>query len=305
MHCIKFSGVIEEIAQRYPNIDIAEFLQDKLQLPPFKAEELASRIEKQYFKDDQSEAEKKAPILLLERSGDTASAAAYSVDCLSDMEFEGFIRWLLEQLGYEIQSTLPAAGLGVEFVASKDAKTVVVAVKCPKTCEVSDLIVSIAKEAQDANGCDKAVVIATAHFSPQATEAARKAGVELLDIDVICERIVEVTQKPDTELQSRFPEFRGSLLQCLIALPQTKEFLIESKAGEKFDLYLPGVKHPLLTFQAQSGAVIQCVFRIKYNEPVSETEGEALISSDKNGRFGPDDEEAYILITQYLEQFLE
>ena len=42
-----FNGVIKEILEQYPNIDLAEYLADNLQLPMEKAEVLASRIEKQ------------------------------------------------------------------------------------------------------------------------------------------------------------------------------------------------------------------------------------------------------------------
>ena len=43
---LKLNGVIEEIKKRYPNMDISEFLHEKLQLPDYKADELATRIEK-------------------------------------------------------------------------------------------------------------------------------------------------------------------------------------------------------------------------------------------------------------------
>jgi hypothetical protein len=61
-----------------------------------------------------------------------------------------------------------------------------------------------------------------------------------------------------------------------------------------------------MTFQARGEDVIQCIYRIKYNEPVGELGGEALIKSDRNNdRLGPDGIEAYALIIQYLEQFVE
>ncbi len=78
------------------------------------------------------------------------------------------------------------------------------------------------------------------------------------------------------------------------------------RADGKYDLHLPGIKFPLITFQARDEDVIQCIYRIKYNEPVGELGGEALIKSDRNNdRFGPDGIEAYTLIIKYLEQFVE
>ena len=95
-------------------------------------------------------------------------------------------------------------------------------------------------------------------------------------------------------------------MQSLLRLEETKDFIIEPKADGKYDLHLPGVKYPLLTFQAIDGEVVRCVFRIKYNEPVGEFDGEALISVDRNNeRIGPDGAEAYASIIKYLEQFVE
>ena len=108
------------------------------------------------------------------------------------------------------------------------------------------------------------------------------------------------------EEQTCFPPFKGSLLQSLLRLEETKDFIIESKVEGKYELNLPGVKYPLLTFQTHDNEIARCVFRIKYNEPVGEFDGEAIINTDRNNcRFGPNGEEAYVLIIKYLEQFVE
>ena len=71
-------------------------------------------------------------------------------------------------------------------------------------------------------------------------------------------------------------------------------------------MFLSGVKYPLLTFQAESGRIIGCILRIRFNEPVGEAEGTALISSALSGNeVNPDDVSAYGLIIQYLEGFFE
>jgi len=137
---------------------------------------------------------------------------------------------------------------------------------------------------------------------------AQKLNVELWDTDALAKKITAVMEKPDVDAQPHFPRFNGSLLQSLLKLGETKTFIVEHRNGGKYDLHVPGVKFPLLTFQAipDADTVVRCIFRIKYNEPVSEADGEALISSDRNSnRVGPDDKEAYELIIQYLEQFLE
>ena len=48
MRYLKFNGVLEEVLERYPEIDLVGYLQQKLEIPEFKAKELAARIEKDY-----------------------------------------------------------------------------------------------------------------------------------------------------------------------------------------------------------------------------------------------------------------
>lgn len=101
-------------------------------------------------------------------------------------------------------------------------------------------------------------------------------------------KITEVRKKTELEEQTCFPQYKGSLLHSLLRLEETRDFIIESKADGKYDLHLPGVKYPLLTFQSDGDDIVRCVFRIKYNEPVGEFDGEALVSTDRNNdRFGP------------------
>ena len=88
-------------------------------------------------------------------------------------------------------------------------------------------------------------------------------------------------------------------------MEETKDFIIERRANGKYDLHLPGVKFPLLSFQARLNSVVRCVYRIKNNVPVGEFDGLALIKSDRNNRYGPDGERAYALIIKYLEEFIE
>jgi hypothetical protein len=134
---------------------------------------------------------------------------------------------------------------------------------------------------------------------------AKKSSVELWDSAVLDGKIVEARKNADLTVQSCFPPFKESLMESLFGLEDTKDFIVDPKADGKYDLHLLGVKYPLLTFQVQSGEVTRCVYRIKNNEPVGESEGAVLIKSDRSNRFGPDDVRAYALIVEYLEQFLE
>ena len=154
-------------------------------------------------------------------------------------------------------------------------------------------------------GCESAIVLSTSHFTEQAIVDAQRLGVELWDSDTLDRKIAEARKNACQEEHYCFPPYQGSLLQSLLALGKAKDFILEARADGKYDLFLPGVKYPLLTFQADSGRVIGCILRIRYNEPVGEAEGTALISSGLGGKVNPDDVSAYGLIIQYLEGFLE
>ncbi len=309
MDNLKFNGVLEEIRNQHPNIDIAQFLQEKLQLPDYKAEELATRIKKEYFQKTTKKIEQKTVRAILQKTDNPeapAKTSAYSVDCLSEKEFEFFIKWLFEELGYEIHLEKNPTRLGVDLVAIKDGETFAVqARRIPKTCVVSEAFVLISYEAKRIYGCQKSIVLVTGYFTQQAIADVQKSNVELWDREIIESKINEVRRKATLRKQPRFPQYNGSLLQSLLKFEETENFIIEPKTGGKFDLHLSDIKFPLLTFQIQADKVIRCVYRIKNNNPVGEHEGTTLITRDQeNNRVGPNEIQAYALIIQYLEEFL-
>jgi hypothetical protein len=310
MRYLKLNGILGEIVDRYPNIDVVEFLQNNLQIPVNKAEDLAARIEKQFCQKRIGKPEQnqdKANPEKLNECKMSSRISAYSVDCLSEKEFERFIKWLLEELGYEMYPGKCSSDLGVNFkVVRGDEKSEILSIRPPKNNKTPNSIVLKTEEAARTNGCQRSKVITSSYFSQQAIIDAQKLNVELWDRDTIATKIDEARNNAELEQHSCFPPYRVSLLQSLLRLEETKDFIIEPKADEKFDLHLPGVKYPLLTFQAQNEEVIRCVFRIKYNEPVGEFDGEALIRTERNNdRYGPDGNQAYDLIIKYLEQFME
>ncbi len=307
MQPTNIKGILKEIKEQYPNIDIPEYLVDNLQLPMDKAEVLAARIQKQICGKAQDNKEQKT-LRMFEKSAQTEpqKSDCYPVDCLSEKEFVYFTWWLLGELGFESQPEKFATNIfGVDGVANKDGEKVAIkAIRCPRTHKVTEASVLFAQEMK--GECQKALLITTGYFTEQAKIDAEELGFELWDIDTLSQKIVEVKERVDLEVQACFPKYKGSLLGSLLSLGETKNFLVESKAEGKYEVHLPGVKYPLLTFQTQNGEVLRCVFRIKYNEPVGENDGEALISTNEaHSRVGPDDEQAYGLIMQYLEQFLE
>ena len=241
MRYLKLNGVVEEIIKRYPNIDIAEFLQEKLQIPDFKAEGLAARIEKEYCQKVSKSVQYCAG-QFLEKSAELSKTSVYSVDSLSDREFERFTKWLLEELGYEIHPEKYSIDSGVYLVATKDDKKLAILTKkTSRNSKVSNSVILKSQEATSTYGCTGSIVLTTSYFTQQAIVDAQKFGVELWDRDTIDAKITEVRKKAELEEQTCFPTYKGSLLQSLLRLEETKDFIIESKADGKYDLHLcPG-----------------------------------------------------------------
>jgi len=308
MHRLKFNGILQEIKEQYPNIDIMQFLQEKLGLPDYKAEELAARIEKTCLQKT-NKIEKKSPRTILERISKQEFAPkpnAYSLDCLSEKEFGFFIIWLLDALGFEVHPEKHPTRSGFDLVATKDNETIAIQARnYPKTYDVSDSIVLISQEAKRIYECKRSIVLVTAYFTHQAKHDAQRLNVEFWDKDIIASKIDEVRKKANLKVQPKFPQYKGSLLQSLLKFEETADFMIEPRSGGRYDLHLAGVKFPLLTFQADGEEVFRCVYRINDDKPVREHEGINLISRDKDNKIiGPNEIQAYKLIIQYLEQFL-
>jgi HJR/Mrr/RecB family endonuclease len=299
------NGILKEVVEKYPEIDLPAYLADNLQLPLDKAELLARRIEKQITQKSKSKAQTK--IQLFKKSNEeSAQTIVYSVGCLSEKEFEYFIKWLLGELGYETKTEdYGTTQFGVDGVVFKAGmKIFVQAIRCPRAYQITEAIVKITQELR--GDCPQTLVIATSMFTELAIVEAKKAGIELWNIETINQKIAEAKKRLDSEVQVNFPKYRGTLLKSLLALDETKNFLIEAKPEGKYYVHLPGVKYPLLTFQAPHGVVTHCICRIKYYEPVTEIEGETIIDTDEaNRRIGPDGEKAFEAVIEYLEQFLE
>jgi hypothetical protein len=278
-------------------------LADKLQIPPDKAEELANRIKKTHSQTGKKPAiktyvEKLPPPL--------PNTGTYRVECLTTKEFGLFMQWLFETLEYEVQSRW-LTNNGVDLIVSKNKeKTAVIARNYPPNYTLTDAIVLSAKQTQTIHVCNHTIILATTCFTKQAIAQAQKCGTELWNNTDLDAKIKEAKTKiAQANQQTSFPDYQGSLLLSLLALADIKMFLIEPKTEKKYDLLLPGVKYPLLTFETCNDRIIRCVFRIKYNEPVSENDGEQLIGTDKPNNPQEPDIDAYESIIQYLSPFLE
>jgi len=306
MHNLKL-GIIQKIIEN-PNINLVELIQDELDLPFDKAEVLAERIEKQHLQTINNIEQKRLQIVIEKPANPKHQnpKSLYALESLSNKEFETFTKWLLQELAYNICPENFPALMGVDYVATKDGfKTVILARKYPVNCVVTEAAVLMAQEAKQNYKCDEVIILVTVEFSERAKLMAKKWGVELWDAKRLEGKILEVKQQSELEVQYVFPQYRGTLVDSLFSLVEFKKFLIEQRGGKKYDLFFLGVKFPLLTFQVENNVVVKLVYRVRYNEPVGENEGEALISCDKSGsRYGPADVEAYLQVTEYLEQFL-
>jgi hypothetical protein len=304
MRQLRFNGVLADITTKHPNLDLTDFLEDNLQLPRFKAEVLAARIEKQCFHQP-VDAPPPDLRMLVEKpvKPEPPQPCTYAVETLSEKEFVHFMKWLLTEMDYTVMEQ-ESVGLGIIFVVEKDGeKTAVLALKCSPTYRVTSVAVLVANEAMHNHGCHRGLVAATSDFSEQAWTDAEKAAVELWDRGALDSKIAHVIKKPAVA-QSSLPPYQGSLLESLLRLDENKDFIIEPRLGGKYDLFLPGVKYPLLTFAEQGGVVVRCVFRIRNGEPVGEFEGEVLVGCEGDVRVGPDGVEAYGLVLEYLAWFL-
>jgi len=306
----KFNGVIKKIVEQQP-ADIIEVLQEKLQIPLDKAEDLANRINIKFCV--KNETTKNGIIKrLIEKQTDSdevknkigpyTSAICY----LSNEEFVRIIVWIFEEFGYEVQPEGYKTDAGFQFIIRKENEKIAVqARKYSTDYKLTETIVDLSENTRFTYECNRSIVIATTFFTSQAIDYAEKLGVELWNLDVIAKKIETIKRKAEAYAENSFSKYEGSLKQSLMKLAETKDFIIEPRSNETYDLYLFGVKYPLLTFQVQSGVVTKCVYRIRYNEPVGENEGEVLIQGDDNNRVNLKDAEAYKLIIEYLEQFIE
>jgi HJR/Mrr/RecB family endonuclease len=303
MQNAKFNGLIAEVLEQYPNVDVDAFVEEKLHIPKFAAKELAERIERQYCTQF-------VPIQKISSADKPAqpeqSHDVYAVEVLSAKEFERFLKWLLGELGFEVHPAKYDVNSGFDLVVSKNGEKMVIQAKhYPKGTKLSNAVILKAKTAMAVYGCKRSIIVTTSDFSQQALETAKKLNIDLWNKSTLGAKIEEAKTAANDDLMSCFPKYKGSLLKSLISLEDTKDFILERKANGKYDVHLPGIKFPVLSFQARYEDVIRCVFRIKNNEPIDENDGSALIRSDRNERYGPDGERAYALILKYLEQFIE
>jgi restriction system protein len=312
MEVVRFNGLLGEILDGYDSIDLVKFLGQRLNIPEYKARALAERIEGNFNLKMTYEVRER--ILELKPKDDEAKEDAgptriniYALDNLSGREFEYFLKWFFEEMDYSVELTKITADSGVDLVVTKDNEKIAVQAKrYRRNIKISNNVILKTHGGKDIYGCRKSMVVATSYFTQQAIKDAKKLNIELWDRDTLSAKIDEINEKV-RELQEKvhFPRYAGSLLRSLVNLENMGIFVVERKENGKYDIHRHGIRYPVLSFQVRGlNTVTRCVFRIKNSKPVGEYEGNALIRSDRHFRYGPDEEQAYRKITDYLSQFL-
>ncbi len=311
MEFVKFSGLLKDILENYSSIDLTDFLQHRLNIEKYKAQLLAERIERKFdlkisHMIEEKNKELKTKDNVGERDVTPSKINIYALDSLSGREFEFFLKWLFKEMGFDVKLTKITADSGVDLVVAKqDEKTAVQAKRYRRDVKVSNGVVLKTHGGRDVYHCSRSIVITTSYFTKQAMEDARKLNIELWDRDMLSANIDSINEKMKGARQkAQFPKYKGSLLKSLLDLGEMGVFTIERKENDKYDIHRPGIKPPLLSFQARGPYVTRCVFRIRGNEPVGEYEGRVLIKSDRHYIHGPSGERAYEGIVAYLSDFL-
>ena len=311
MDHVKFSGLLKEVVDNYSSIDLVKFLEQRLNIPEYKAKELAERMECNFNLKTISEIRKKrlefSVLKEIEAKGSEIKFNIYALDSLSGKEFEYFLKWLFEEMEYNVELTKDTADSGVDLIVIKNKEKVAVQAKrYSRNMKVSNAVILKTHGGRDVYSCKKSIVITTSFFTRHAIEDAKKLSIELWDRDTLSAKIDEINEKIKTSQQkTQFPPYQNSLLKSLLNLEQTGIFIVERKQNGKYDVHRHGIRHPILSFQVRGlSTVTRCVFRIENNKPVGEYEGHTLIRSDRHYRYGPDGEQAYKQIINYLSQFL-
>lgn len=104
------------------------------------------------------------------------------LDLLSGREFEKFLGWFFEQLGFKTLVTKSTGDHGVDVIIEEGkTKTVIQAKRYQPTSSVGAGAVRDAYAGIKNYDCHKAVAITTSFFTKQAKVEAQKLGVELWD----------------------------------------------------------------------------------------------------------------------------
>lgn len=303
---------MEKIRANYSSkFNMQVFLRKELNLSQKKAEQLEKKIQELV---DFSSMQKEDNQIIREQSTkekntiDSLKFNIYSLDNLSGKEFEEFLKWMFQELGYAVELTKVTADSGVDLVIKRDKEKIAVQAKrYNRNTKVSNEVVLKTHGGMGVYKCSKSIIITTSYFTNQAKSDAQELNMELWDREVLSAKIDEINNEmSNNNHKIEFPDYNGSLLKSLLSLKSMNIFEIQKKENGKYDVYRHGVKYPVLSFRESFNNITHLSFRIKNNEPLPEygSDSWSLISSDRGSIYGPSGESAYLQIVQYLSQFI-
>ena len=308
---IKFNGIMRKIVESYsPHFDLKIFLIDELKISDKKSDLLVEKFKENFDFEKLSLLMKRKEHIKIEetKKEETTKFNIYSLDSLSGKEFEDFLKWMFQELGYAVELTKVTADSGVDLVVKKDKdKIAIQAKRFNRNTKVSNNVVLKTHGGMGVYKCNKSMIITTSHYTNQAIQDAKKLNIELWDRDILSAKIDEINNYIEkTEQKVEFPDYDGSLYKSLLELKSMGIFLVKNKDNGKYDIYRHGVKYPILSFRQTFNQIGHLSFRIKNSNPIPEygPNSWVLISSDRGSVYGPSGISAYEQIVQYLSQFV-
>jgi hypothetical protein len=290
--------------------DLKRSLVNELKISNKKAEMLADRLDENFdFEKLSLLINRKEQIRTEEtKKEEKTKFNIYSLDSLSGKEFEDFLRWMFQELGYAVELTKVTADSGVDLVVKKDKdKIAIQAKRFNRNTKVSNNVVLKTHGGMGIYKCNKSMIITTSYYTNQAMQDAKKLDIELWDRDILSAKIDEINNYIEKIKQKvEFPDYAGSLYKSLLELKSMGIFIVQNKGKGKYDIYRRGVKYPLLSFRQSFNQISHLSFRIKNSNPIPEygPNSWVLIISDRGSVYGPTGKSAYDQIIQYLSQFV-
>lgn len=113
------------------------------------------------------------------------------LDLMSGAEFENFITYLFNQLGYKASNTKLSGDQGIDVIAEKGNTILAIQCKCFHSSVGNHAIMEAFTGAKYYNA-DKCMVITNSFFTKSAKELAYKTGVILWDRQILKEKLEEI-----------------------------------------------------------------------------------------------------------------
>lgn len=315
---IQFEGLFKRIKESYSvNFNLDAFIEKELGVDSRKAKAIAARIRSTY--DFEKAIRKELNIKKIRDAATTETESCCAIentvsrnrisalDSLSGVKFEEFLEFLFIHSGYCVEKTPHTGDWGVDLVITKDNERIAVQAKRYRAgLKVSNEPVLKLDSGKKHYKCDKAMIVTTSEFTRAAKEAAHENGIELWDRGVLSSKIDKINESMAKKETSNLPSFKGNLLDSLMQFKKTEQFYLKNK-DEKYDLFMHGIKSPLISFKVHDNTIFRLAFRFKGTKPIPEygPESNPMIESSRAGTNGPPDDVAYTEIKQYLALFIK